>query len=120
MNKGKVFSSYEREWVVFEKGAGYKLLVIIQDVHMAAISLSYEVREGVPFIPYVYEGKTSKETYENYLHVLGKMCLKKGDSKYFSSPNFSEHCVNGQPGAWSSKMWETFGVASLKKVRELL
>jgi len=90
----------ERNLVKIQKG-NYSILVGIkeQDVIITTIN-------KVPHISYVFHGNTPNEAYQKYLHLIGKMTLKKEDSKYFGKPIIEEHCVNGYPKDLPKEYWE--------------
>lgn len=114
MAAGRVLASDDRDVVLIEKGSS-RILVKLSGRYMLAISLSFTVRPGVQFIPYVYAGHNSKDAYEHFLHFLGKMCLKQDNSKYFDSPKFGEHCKNGHPGGYGTKKWEELAIQAVRK-----
>ncbi len=51
---------------------------------------------GTPFIKLAKEMSSSKEAYDEWLRVIGKLCKKDIMSKYFSNPKFDEHLNNGK------------------------
>lgn len=100
-----VVSTDTRDRVTFTKGE-YTTVAVLHDTRCAIIPSVCRMKCGAPFLAYVYEGETSEDAYETFLHLLGKMCLKRPDSKHFGRPLMSEHCVNGKPGAFSRAEWE--------------
>lgn len=117
MNKAEIKTLTDRGAIVITRGA-YSVLVAVHDKTCMVVSLTFEDRPGTQHIPYVYQGRSSKDAYETYLHLIGKMCLKDEASKYFGTPIWDEHCKNGVPGSLSQEAWELLAVDSITKVEK--
>ena len=116
MIESKLLSSEDRSFVYIEKGQD-GVLIGIYNTHCIVVSTTQKVSENIPFIPYVYSGNTSTDTYETFLHLIGKMALKDSSSKYFSAPVWTEHCKNGHPRGTRRESWEQEAAQLLAKYR---
>ena len=75
---------------------GTAVAVVLEDTTVMIVSLSTEIF-GKPFIPLVKEMGTKEEAHIKFFYLVGKMCSKKPDSKYFKESVLEEHLLNGNP-----------------------
>lgn len=76
---------------------GVTTSLVIQSHEYVVVTDRYiTVHRNVPLIKLAKVFSTPDEAYEEWLHVIGKLCKKKSTSKYFDNPNWDEHLVNGK------------------------
>ena len=93
----------EYENAILTKGDD-KIAIIMKNIRKAnrkefwyvyIISLTQLVDDNEPLIMLVKRFENAAETYSKWLMLIGKLCRKKSNSKYFSSPHMNEHLNNG-------------------------
>lgn len=72
--------------------------------------------DGVPFVPLIKECVDIEAAHNEFLRLVGKMCSKQPDSKYFESPNVEEHLVNGNPNPSKREVYISMARDSQKYV----
>ena len=50
---------------------------------------------GERFIKLIKEEETEEKSYYKFMYLIGKMCKKEQNSKYFNNPKINEHFING-------------------------
>lgn len=79
--------------VKISKGS-MSVLAVVEDSTVMIISLNTKI-DGEQFVPLIKEMKSEEEAYTEFLYLIGKMCSKDIDSKYFGEPVIEEHMLNG-------------------------
>ncbi|MCM1215042.1 MAG: hypothetical protein NC548_11035 [Lachnospiraceae bacterium] len=82
---------------VCKSGAPLVLVVKVDDMVVITQPLSM-YRNGQinePFVALVKQLPDTSAAYKEWMYLVGKMCKKRDDSKYFKNPKFEEHFKNG-------------------------
>lgn len=86
------------------KKNGCPEVMVAKSDNMVTISQpSTQAPDGGPFIALVKCKEDSSAAYTEWLYLIGKMCKKEPDSKYFKNPKFEEHLINGDADTSSKK-----------------
>lgn len=83
-----------------KKGSNTNLIVLSHEC-VLVVDKNLEVNPGEPFIKLAYLYNRHEQAYEEWLHIIGKMCKKECTSKYFDNPKMEEHLSNGKFPVWT-------------------
>ncbi len=70
--------------------------LVLQSHEFVVVMDRYESVGNVPFIKLAKSFDNPSDAYDEWLHVIGKMCKKSATSKYFDKPKYEEHLRNGE------------------------
>lgn len=76
---------------------GNTTILVVQSHEIVVVVDRYlTVDGGDPFIKLAKVFNNPEQAYNEWLHVVGKMCKKECTSKYFDKPKISDHLNNGK------------------------
>lgn len=77
---------------------GVETILVVHKYEMVCVISTQIYIDNIPFVKYLHFCKDPSTGHNKMVHLIGKMCLKQANSKYFEKPILNEHMCNGLDG----------------------